>query len=272
MPFPGPFHLLVDVAGKTADLSDMRDRTKHWLTRRWPLDLSPPGWLAFAVGLVGVLAALYWLDAPTLLWTETWPEPVRYFFSLVTRLGESGWILLPALALLIICALLALAIPRPAPRRALWQMAGLWAFVFVGVGLPGLLSNIIKRIVGRGRPELFAEYGPLSFQNFFNEAIYQSFPSGHATTAFALCFVVSFLSPRWFPWMLFLAVMIAVSRIIVGAHYPTDVVAGTVLGTLGAYAVRNFFASRGWVFRRRADGHVEMRELTAVKRLLQRRA
>jgi undecaprenyl-diphosphatase len=150
-------------------------------------------------------------------------------------------------------------------------MTGLWAFFFVGVGLPGLLANIIKRIIGRGRPELFEQHGPLSFQNFLNDWTYQSFPSGHATTSFALCFVVSFISPRWFPWMLVFAIVIGFSRVVVGAHYPTDALGGALVGTLGAYLVRNFFASRGWLFRRRTDGHIEVRELTAVKRLLQRR-
>jgi undecaprenyl-diphosphatase len=241
------------------------------LTKPWPLDLSWKGWTAFAAGFIVVLAIVYFIDVPLSLVAQAWPKQVRDFFFLITDLGLSDWILIPSLALFLVSGLLALAIPKPTPRRALWQMTGLWAFFFVGVGLPGLLANIIKRIIGRGRPELFEQYGPLSFQNFLNDWTYQSFPSGHATTSFALCFVVSFISPRWFPWMLVFAIVIGFSRVVVGAHYPTDALGGALVGTLGAYLVRNFFASRGWLFRRRADGHIEVRELTAVKRLLQRR-
>ena len=241
------------------------------LSKPWPLDLSWKGRAAFALGFVLVLSATYLIDAPVSLWAQSWPQPIRDVFAAITDLGLSDWYLIPALALFLISGLLALLIPRPAPRRALLQMTGLWAFIFVGVGLPGLASNLIKRGIGRGRPELFDQIGPLSFQNVFNDWTHQSFPSGHATTAFAGCFVFSFISPRWFPWMLAFALAIGLSRIVVGAHYPTDVIAGAVVGTLGTYAVRYVFAARGWVFRRLADGRVERRPLTAVRRLLQRR-
>jgi membrane-associated phospholipid phosphatase len=68
-----------------------------------------------------------------------------------------------------------------------------------------------------------------------------------------------------------LAALIAISRVIIGAHYPSDVVGGAVLGTLGAYAVRNFFAERRWVFRVRPDGRIVRRRLAAVQRLLRAR-
>ncbi|MHB1109692.1 MAG: phosphatase PAP2 family protein [Devosia sp.] len=241
------------------------------LSKPWPLDLTWKGWTVFALGFVVLLTIVYWVDVPLSLWAQSWPQPIRDFFFAITDLGLSDWYLIPSLALFLVSGLFAVLIPKPTPKRALWQMTGLWAYLFVGVGLPGLLSNLVKRAIGRGRPELFDQYGPLSFQNFFNDWTYQSFPSGHATTAFALCFVVGFLSPRRLPWLLVFAIVISLSRIVVGAHYPTDALGGALVGTLGAYAVRNFFASRGWVFQRLPDGRIDMRELTAVKRLLRRR-
>lgn len=241
------------------------------LSKPWPLALSLRGWAISALGFAVLLFVVYWIDAPLSLWAQTWPQPVRDFFFVATDLGLSEWYLVPSLALFIVSGLLAIAIPQPTPKRALWQMTGLWGYFFVGVGLPGLVTNIAKRIIGRGRPELFEQIGPLGFQNVFNDWTYQSFPSGHATTAFAVCFVVSFISARWFPWMLVFAVIVGFSRVVVGAHYPTDAIGGALIGILGAYAVRNFFALRGWVFQRLPDGTIRMRELTAVKRLLQRR-
>lgn len=240
-------------------------------SKPWPITLPPMGWLAFSVGFTALLVLTYLIDVPMLLWAQSWPQPIRDFFFATTDLGLSDWYLIPSLALFIVSGLLALLIPTPAPKRALWQMTGIWAFIFVGVGLPGLISNLVKRAIGRGRPEYLEQYGPLSFQNFINDWTYQSFPSGHVTTGFAVCFVFSFLAPRWFPWLLGFALVIGLSRVVVGAHYPTDALGGALLGTLGAYLVRNYFASRGWVFRRRPDGRIERRHLVALKRLLQLR-
>ena len=241
------------------------------LSKPWPLTLTRMGWLAFSLGFLALLALTYLVDVPVSLWAQSWPPPLRDFFFATTDLGKSDWYLIPSLALFMVSGLLGLLIPKPTPRRALRQLTGLWAFIFVGVGLPGLLANLIKRVIGRGRPEFLEQFGPLSFQNFLNDWTYQSFPSGHATTGFAVCFVLSFIAPRWFPWLLILAIAISLSRIVVGAHYPTDALGGALVGTLGAYFVRNVFAARGWVFRRRADGRIQMRGLSAVRRLLRRR-
>ena len=99
---------------------------------------------------------------------------------------------------------------------------------------------------------------------------FQSFPSGHTTTAIALAFVVGFLWPRLFPYFLAIGVVVGISRVPVGMHYPTDVFAGLVVGMLGAYLVRNIFARRGVLFEQRADGHIVRRPLVAIRSALQR--
>lgn len=241
------------------------------LSKPWPLGLSRKTWWWFALGFVALLGLVVWFDPLTSAWARAWPRPVNDFFAYITDYGLSDWILIPALALFIVSGLLGLVIPKRTPKLALKQMAGLYAYIFVGVGLPGLVANLIKRSIGRGRPELFDQVGSLGFQNFFNDFTYQSFPSGHTTTAFAFAFVVGFLAKRWFPWLLLGAIAIGISRIAVGAHYPTDVLGGVVVGTLGAYAVRAFFAARSWVFKRLPDGTITARDLSAVRRLLRRR-
>jgi undecaprenyl-diphosphatase len=238
------------------------------LTTPWPAMHDRTGWLLGLVGFVALLSALYLVDVPIVLWAQSALQPVHGLFEFITEFGESVWILGPALILLPVTWLLARLAKPWTLRLALLQMTGIWALILVGVGLPGLLINIVKRVIGRGRPlHLEVPDAPV-FQYFLNDWTYQSFPSGHATTAFAFCFVVSFLAPRSLPWMLALATLIAVSRIVIGAHYPTDVVGGVVLGTLGAYAVRNFFAERRWVFRVLPDGRVVPRRLAAVHRFI----
>ncbi|OGG02939.1 hypothetical protein A2W14_02020 [Candidatus Gottesmanbacteria bacterium RBG_16_37_8] len=59
-----------------------------------------------------------------------------------------------------------------------------------------------------------------------------SFPSGHATIAFAAAYILSRQRPKLTIFLFFLAVIVAVSRIYLGKHYPSDVIAGAVLGML----------------------------------------
>jgi undecaprenyl-diphosphatase len=59
-----------------------------------------------------------------------------------------------------------------------------------------------------------------------------SMPSGHAATSFAGAVILTYLLPRAAPYAFLLAVAIAFSRIYVGVHYPSDVLAGAALGAL----------------------------------------
>lgn len=59
-----------------------------------------------------------------------------------------------------------------------------------------------------------------------------SFPSVHATISFAIASAMYFVDATLFPWYIAAAVFISLSRVAVGVHYLTDVLAGAVVGTL----------------------------------------
>lgn len=241
-----------------------------YLFRRWPIRAGGTGWIVSAIAAAAALSLLALADTPISRFGGLLPEPGITVFTWITRLGDSDWILIPALVVTIVAGAIALASRSYTLKRAMLELARVSGFIFVGVGLPGLFTAIVKRIIGRGRPE-GANLGIDGFEMFsWGDWAYQSFPSGHATTAFALCFVFAFLVPRWFPALLGLAVLIALSRIVVGAHFATDVLGGALVGTLGAYLVRNVFAARGWVFRFRPDHTVVARPPAALRRLLTR--
>ncbi len=74
-------------------------------------------------------------------------------------------------------------------------------------------------------------------------------PSGHSTTGFAVAFSLMVLFPRARWPLLAFAGMIGLSRIMVNAHFLSDVVAGAAVGWITTYAVTRFFRHRGWLSR-----------------------
>ena len=238
------------------------------LSRRWPLGLGEKRWWLTVAVILAVLAVTIAFDDPISVWAQSWPESVVGALEQITRYGESDWILYPAGALYILTALVALFVRWKLMRTLLWQFAALYGFILAGVGLPSLIGTLAKRAIGRGRPDHFDQYGQLHFSPNWLDWTFQSFPSGHATTAFALAAVIGFVSPRWYYPGLVFAAIIAVSRVALGVHYTSDVVAGAILGLVGAYLVRILFATRRWMFEASPDGGIQTRAMSSLKRYL----
>lgn len=133
-------------------------------------------------------------------------------------------------------------------------------FFFAAIAVSGIAAQIVKHIVGRARPKLLTLDGPYSFHGFSIQNVWASFPSGHTTSAFAAAVALGYMRPRWRAWLLGGAVVIGLSRILVGAHYPSDVVGGAALGSLVAHALARSFASRGIAFAVR-NGRAVMKPL-----------
>ncbi len=241
------------------------------LEKPWPLGLDRRSWPFFLVVVVIIIAALASLDVAASRGAIAWPEAWRAPFYFITDYGLSDWILIPSLVLMVLLRLAMFPL-HGVWKKATGELALISAFVFVGVGAPGLITNLIKRLVGRGRPSEFDAAGAFSFQNIFNDWTFQSFPSGHSATAVATAFVVGFMFPPLFPILLVVGLVVAASRVPVGMHYPTDVFAGIVVGMLGAYIVRNFFARRGWLFTQLPDGRMVMKPLDGLRQVFQRPA
>jgi len=96
-----------------------------------------------------------------------------------------------------------------------------------------LIALGIKAATNRPRPfEDIAEPGPL-----ITATVGSSLPSGHAATSFAGAVVLATVVRRAAPALFVLAAAIAFSRVYVGVHYPSDVLAGAALGSLVALVV-----------------------------------
>jgi undecaprenyl-diphosphatase len=140
-------------------------------------------------------------------------------------------------------------------------------FVFLAVGTPGLLVAIVKRLIGRARPYVFETTGPFDYTPFHWRAEFASLPSGHGTTAFATAFALGALYPRLRAPLWGFAMLIALSRVALAAHYPSDVLAGALAGILGALVVRNWFAMRRLAFAVGPDRSVQPLPGPSLRRL-----
>ena len=222
----------------------------HW---RRPNRFAPPlPLLAVAISALVVALAVWiaghWFDERLIRWARTAPPALVRFSAIITDIGTSGWMWIVGLPLAGF-AMLARGQGRgPRIDAGLLVIAQRTLFLLAAIGVSGLAAQIVKQIVGRGRPKLLDELGPFHFDAFSLRSTYASFPSGHSTTAFAAAVALAYFLPRWRIPLLILAAAIAVSRVMVGAHYPSDVIAGAFLGTLSAMFVARAFARRGIAF------------------------
>jgi undecaprenyl-diphosphatase len=211
-------------------------------------------WLMLIIG-AAIIALMYLLDATEIGWMPKRGTPSLWPLRILTDFGKSEYVLL-ALAGLAFAVLVASAAARGTARALLLGLGTRLQFLFFAVLVPVMVSELIKWTVGRGRPFVGGEGDVFHFSHFAGTAAYASFPSGHATTAFALAFAVAALWPQTRVWMLVYALVICATRLVLLAHHPSDVVAGALVGVIGAMLVRYWFAARRLGFAIERSGHV----------------
>jgi membrane-associated phospholipid phosphatase len=222
--------------------------------------------LGTVAAIAAVAAAMLLLDVPAVAHHLAQPRWFVAFFKAITDFGKAGWFLWPTGLLLVAIAMVASPRLGRTAHLVLTSLAVLLGFVFLAVALPSLFVTVAKRVIGRARP-LRGDGSDFTFAPFGWRADYTSLPSGHSTTAFAAAVALGALFPRARPWLWAYACLIALSRIVITTHYPSDVVAGAVIGAFGALLVRTWFAARRLGFAITADGSVRVLPGPSLHRL-----
>ena len=167
-------------------------------------------------------AVLLWIHAHSPEWLD---GPMR----LVTALGY-GQVVLPLLAAVVLAFYL-----------KGWTLAATLLVVSTTGG--SLLTAVLKAVFGRARPELFDSGYAASFY---------SFPSGHATVAVGfygtLTLILAYRLRGFARWAaaasgVLLVLLIGFSRLYLGVHYPTDVLAGYLAAPLWVLSVGVVYAA-----------------------------
>ena len=177
------------------------------------------------------------------------PVWIRSAFGQITYLGLSGY-MFTLCGLARFGAILARGHGRGADfDRASLFLAERAGFLIAVLAFSGIASQVIKHLFGRARPSLIDMVGPFHFDLMALKSTYASMPSGHAVSAFAMAVSLGWMAPRLRLPLLGLALLIAISRVVISAHYPSDVIAGAGLGVFSAVMLRRAFALRGLAFR-----------------------
>jgi membrane-associated phospholipid phosphatase len=210
--------------------------------------------LSALVGLA-IIALMYALDVREIGLMPARGTPGLWWVRILTDFGKSTYVLWSLAGLLVAIAVVSPGL-RGVPRSLLLGLGTRLQFVFFAVLVPVLAGEVIKWIVGRGRPFVGVEANAFNFSHFAGTEAYASFPSGHAITSFALAFAVAAIWPRARIPMAVYALVIAATRLVLLAHHPSDVVAGALVGIIGAMVVRYWFAARRLGFAIHQDGTI----------------
>lgn len=167
------------------------------------------------------------LDGQLLLWLkESCAHPLLDAVMIgISALGDNGflWIALGLLFLLL------------GVRKGIWRQRGL--LLLLALGANAIVCNLLlKPLVNRTRP-----YDLLGYEILIPPVGDPSFPSGHTAASFAAAAALYAIDRRWGIAAYLFAVLMGFSRLYLGVHFPTDVLAGAVIGVLMARLVIRFF-------------------------------
>jgi membrane-associated phospholipid phosphatase len=211
-------------------------------------------WLSAGLG-AAIIVLMYAIDAWEIAQMPKRGTPSLWWVRILTDFGKDEYVLAVLAGLLIAVAIVSPAL-RGIQRSLLLGLGTRLQFIFCAVAVSSLITEVLKYSIGRGRPFVGGEANAFHFSHFAGNPAYYSFPSGHATTAFALALAVSAVWPQARVAMAVYALIIAATRLVLLAHHPSDVVAGAMVGIVGAMFVRYWFAARRLGFAIQRDGSI----------------
>lgn len=189
---------------------------QHNVAARW--------WFGISAGAVLLVLASFYFDAAAHTWmVQNQNAGVRNFMEAVSRFGDWPTHVVLGLALMGI---------------AYWRGNKRWVRVFAAMllacALAGIANRAVKISTGRARPNVQTEarWSGLNFRSS-----YHAFPSGHTAASTAFFATLAFASRRIGLGLLAIPLLIAFSRMYVGAHHLSDVVCAALLAALVAYLV-----------------------------------
>lgn len=171
-----------------------------------------------------ILPVLYF-DKTVILWVRDYLKPNFSAYTYWLDPGSNYWVSYGSNGATLVVLAVLLYLAGRIRNNKTFSDAG--KFLLAGFVASGVAVQIIKHLVGRARPRITYE---TLFTGPSLRGGYDSFPSGHSATAFCCAFIVSLYFPKYRFFFYLLAVLIALSRVIGLSHFPSDILAGAIVG------------------------------------------
>ena len=154
------------------------------------------------------------------------------FFRNITDFGVATWYYIGGMAFYLFFIMI---------KNILWKNRCL--FLLISFVSTGIVVIVLKNFFGRYRPSLLFKKGLYSFTFWGYGDIYSllSFPSGHATTSFTLAMVFSILFPKNRILFFLFFSFVAVSRVVICAHYVSDIISAAYMSVFITYFIKSLF-------------------------------
>lgn len=209
--------------------------------------------------------ALWWFDKNLLYYFNVHlaSENLDWFWLYMTQLHKKP-VFIYAVVPLILIWLVRLY------QEQIWKIL---LIVALAVGTADILAyRVIKNFVHRSRP--FQNEEILKWVRQVGEAHGPSFPSNHTANMFALASILGWFFPGLALLFYFFAVLVGISRMALGVHYPTDVLAGMFLGLFVGYVIRSMLLNQSDAFQLKSGVSVRSEDSsswrTRIKRMKRR--
>ena len=188
------------------------------------------------ITLVIYLLLFFWVDRAVDLWVHqhgahTWVFTAGTYIS---YLAQGSYIKLGLALGFMLIIIIDPGLQKQWVRQLLYICTAGAVAIIIGDGW--------KYFLGRYRPMMLFEHNLYGLHFFSSKWAMNSTPSGHTIRAFSLLTAVSLLHRRFTAVFLSLAALIGISRVMVTAHYPSDVLLGAFIGVFTAlWAYKYFF-------------------------------
>ena len=209
--------------------------------------------LATAIVVALVISGILWWDGPVYLFLRRFDCGAWYYVDKI--FDAKVWLIVSAITVLVFYVNKVVKSKKDAPkltkrfnilsipRDFLVKTKYSYAFfIFCSIFGACAVAQVLKVVIGRFRPLFFEALDMTGFLPFSTGWGFNSMPSGHAAASFAGLVMIGLLVPKikWLTWTV--AIVVGLSRVAYGAHWPTDVLLGAFIGMVSADFVKSYLS------------------------------